>query len=153
MSSSGSSLHTFYLTNALDIREILEFKSSVLETGVDNPQRYYLSSVCNQVLGTNSIVLRVPSMHSRNNTYHEFIDTIEQWDNESATLISMTIKDQYLTCNFQEEGYYFNQTSDDTTMDGFGWTMWFKLFPSVYNIRIERSVEVLCVRYEESFLA
>ena len=65
----------------------------------------------------------------------------------------MTIKDQYLTCNFQEEGYYFNQTSDDTTMDGFGWTMWFKLFPSVYNIRIERSVEVLCVRYEESFLA
>ena len=70
MSSSASSLHTFF-TNALDIREILEFKSSVLETGIDNPQRYYLSSVCNQVLGTNSIVLRVPSMHSGYYTYLE----------------------------------------------------------------------------------
>ena len=55
--------------------------------------------------------------------------------------------------NVQEEGYYFDRTSDDTTMDGFGWTPWFKLFPSVHNQCIERSVEVLCVRYEESFLA
>ena len=65
----------------------------------------------------------------------------------------MMIEDEYVKFNVQEEGYYFDRTSDDTTMDGFGWTMWFKLFPSVYNIRIERSVEVLCVRYEESFLA
>ena len=71
-----------YLTNALDIREILEFKSSVLETGVDNPQRYYLSSVCNQVLGTNSIVLRVPSMHSGYYTYleHRYSWTVRQWE-------------------------------------------------------------------------
>ena len=81
MSSSASSLHTFF-TNALDIREILEFKSSVLETGIDNPQRYYLSSVCNQVLGTNSIVLRVPSMHSGYYTYleHRYSWTVRQWE-------------------------------------------------------------------------
>lgn len=66
----------------------------------------------------------------------------------------MMIEDEYVTFNVQEEGYYFDRTSDDTTkMDDFGWTPWFKLFPSVHNLCIERSVEVLCVRYEESILA
>ena len=69
------------------------------------------------------------------------IDTIEQWDNESAPLVTMMIEDEYVKFNVQEEGYYFDWTSDDTTMDGFGWTTWFKLSPSVHNLCIERSVD------------
>ena len=53
----------------------------------------------------------------------------------------MMIEDNYVTFNVQEEGFYFNQTSDDTTMDGFGWTMWFIMSPSVHNLCIERSVD------------
>ena len=63
--------YTIVFRKAPEIQSILGFESRVLEKGVYNPRRYFLSSVCNQVLGTNSIVLRVPSMHSGYYTYLE----------------------------------------------------------------------------------
>ena len=39
------------------------------------------------------------------------------------------------------ESWYFDRSSVDTTIDGFGWTPWFKLSPSVQNLCIERPVE------------
>ena len=40
-------------TNAPEIQWILGFESSVLEKGLDNPRRYFLSASCNQVVATN----------------------------------------------------------------------------------------------------
>ena len=39
------------------------------------------------------------------------------------------------------ESWYFDRSSVDTPIDGFEWTPWFKLSPSVQNLRIERPVE------------
>ena len=39
------------------------------------------------------------------------------------------------------ESWYFDRSSVDTTIDGFEWTPWFKLSPSVQNLCIERPVE------------
>ena len=139
MSSSGSSLHTFYLTNALDIREILEFKSSVLETGVDNPQRYYLSSVCNQVLGTNSIVLRVPSMHSGYYTYleHRYNWTVRQWecypyiDDDQGSVFDMQFPRRRVL--FQSNQWWH----DD------GW-FWLDYVVQIVSIRIQYKNRAFC---------
>ena len=39
------------------------------------------------------------------------------------------------------ESWYFDRASVNTTIDGFEWTPWFKLSPSVKNLCIERPVE------------
>ena len=39
------------------------------------------------------------------------------------------------------ESLYFDRSSGDTTIDGFEWTPWFRLSPSVQNLCIERPVE------------
>ena len=39
------------------------------------------------------------------------------------------------------ESWYFDRSSGDTTIDGFEWTPWFKLSPSVRNLCIERPVK------------
>ena len=54
-------------------------------------------------------------------------------------LVSMTVKDRYV--QFNVDGWYFDRESEDTTIDGFGWTPWFKLSPSTHNLCIERSVD------------
>ena len=54
--------------------------------------------------------------------------------------VSMTIEDKYVTFNVQKEGWYFERDSEDMTMNGFGWTPWFKLSPSTLNMCIIRSL-------------
>ena len=39
------------------------------------------------------------------------------------------------------ESWYFDRSSVDTTIDGYQWTPWFKLSPSVQNLCIERPIE------------
>ena len=59
------------------------------------------------------------------------------------TLVSITIQDEYMILNVQEEDWYFDRESDNTNIDGFGWTPWFKLSPSTQNLCIERSISQL----------
>ena len=65
----------------------------------------------------------------------------------------MMIEDEYVKYNAKRRVVLCRESDNTTKMDDFGWTPWFKLFPSVHNLCIERSVEVLCVRYEWSILA
>ena len=47
----------------------------------------------------------------------------------------------YASMTNPSESWYFDRSSVDTTIDGFEWTPWFKLSPSVQNLCIERPVE------------
>ena len=63
-------------TNAPEIQSILGFESSVLEKGVDNPRRYFLSTNCNQVVVTNGTVNHMLSILTGYYTYLEFIEAV-----------------------------------------------------------------------------
>ena len=54
------------------------------------------------------------------------------------SIVSMTIEDKCVKFNVQGEGWYFERDSDNTTVDGFGWTPWLKLSPSTLNSCIIR---------------
>ena len=56
------------------------------------------------------------------------------------SIVSMTIEDKCVTFNVQGEGWYFERDSDNTTIDGFGWTPWFKLSLSTLNMYVIRSL-------------
>ena len=56
------------------------------------------------------------------------------------SIVSMTIEDKCVKFNVQGEGWYFERDSDNTTIDGFGWTPWFKLSLSTLNMCIIRSL-------------
>ena len=47
----------------------------------------------------------------------------------------------YASMTNPSESWYFDRSSVDTTIDGFEWTPWFKLSPSVQNLCTERPVE------------
>ena len=47
----------------------------------------------------------------------------------------------YASMTNPSESWYFDRSSVDTTIDGFEWTPWFKLSPSVQNLCIEWPVE------------
>ena len=86
-----------------------------------------MSSSCNQVVvsnGTESRVLKLPIGYY---TFTEFI--------------SMTIEDDYVRFNDQSNSWYFDRYNVDTTINGYQWTPWFKLSPSVRNLCIEKPVE------------
>ena len=54
----------------------------------------------------------------------------------------MTFQEDHACFNITfDELWYFDRISDDKTIDGFGWTPWFKLSPFVHNLCIERPVE------------
>ena len=56
----------------------------------------------------------------------------------------MTINDDHISFNItSNESWYFDRTSVDATINGFGWTPWFKSSPSVHNLCIERLMESL----------
>ena len=56
--------------------------------------------------------------------------------------VSMTIEDDHVRFIVtSDKSWHIDRTSVDTTIDGFGWTPWFKLSPSVHNLCIERPVE------------
>ena len=135
----------FYMidfTNVLEIQSILGFESDILMKEVDNPRRYYLSSSCNQVVvtdGKDSHVLTMPTGYF---TFSKFIEAVGVAMVKVLPLISMTIEDDHVRFNDQSnESWYFDRTSVDTTIDGFGWTPWFKLSPSTRNLCIEHPVE------------
>ena len=66
----------------------------------------------------------------------------DQLDGKIASLcVLMTIEEEYVKFNVQGEKCYFDLTNVDTTMDGFGWTPWFKLPPSLQNLCMEHSMD------------
>ena len=64
----------------------------------------------------------VLSMFSEYYTFLEFIEAIGSEMVKVLSIISMMIEDKYVTFNVQREGWYFDRESEDTTIDGFGWT-------------------------------
>ena len=133
--------YTIDFTKAPEIKSILGFESDRLVKGLDNPKRYYMSSSCNQVVvtnGTDSHMLTLPTGYY---TFSEFIEAVGAEMVKVLPLTSMTIEDDHVRFNDQSESWYFDRSSIDTTIDGFEWTPWFKLSPSVQNLRIERPVE------------
>ena len=63
----------------------------------------------------------------------------------------MTINDDHVSFNItSNESWYFDRTSVDATINGFGWTPWFKSSPSVHNLCIERPMESLFDQSDQS---
>ena len=125
-------MNNFYIidfTNAPEIQSILGFESSILEKGIDNPKRYFMSTNCNQIVVTNGTERYILSISTGYYTYLEFIEAVGVELSKVITTVSMTIEDKY------------DRNTTDTTIDGFGWTLWFKLSPSTQNLCIERPVD------------
>ena len=84
--------YTIDLRNAPEIQSILGFQSSVLEKGLDNPRRYFLSRTCNQVVvtnGTTRYVLSIPTDYYTNIEFIEAVDSDEL--DEGATCNNLSI--------------------------------------------------------------
>ena len=57
--------------------------------------------------------------------YYTLLEFIEAVNNEMLnvlSIVSMKILKEYVKYNIQREGWYFDRESDNTTIDGFGWT-------------------------------
>ena len=65
-----NNFYTIDFTNAPEVQNILGFDSTVLEKGLDNPKRYYLSTTWNQSVVTNEITSVVISIDSVHKTYN-----------------------------------------------------------------------------------
>ena len=74
-------------------------------------------------------------------TYLEFIEAVGVKFGKVITTVSMTIEDKYVKFNVEGNEWYFDRDTTDTTIDGFGWTPWFKLSTSTQNLCIERPVD------------
>ena len=135
-----TNFYAIYLSCAPEIQSILRCESSVLEKEVDNPRRYCLSSVCNQVVVTNGTVRHVLSMSTGYCSYLEFIEAVGVETVKVLPLVSMTIEEENVKFNVQEHGWYFDNDSDNTTIDNIDWTPWSKLFLSTLNMCIIRSL-------------
>ena len=66
-----------------------------------------------------SYVLSTPTGYY---TFLEFIESIGSEMVKVLSIISIMIENEYVTFNVQREGWYFDRESEDTTIDGFGWT-------------------------------
>ena len=84
--------------------------------------------------GTERYILSIPTGYY---TYLEFIEAVGVELSKVITTISMTIEDKYVKFNVEGSEWYFDRDTTDTTIDGFGWTPWFKLSPSTQNLCIE----------------
>ena len=51
--------------------------------------------------------------------YPEFIDAVSSEMVKVLPLVLMTIEEEYVKLDVQEDGWYFDRESDDTTMNGF----------------------------------
>ena len=80
-------------------------------------------------------------MPSKYYTFSEFIEAVGVEMVKVLPLTSMTIEDDHVRFNDQSNSWYFDRSSVDTTIDGFGWTPWFKLTQSARNLCIERPME------------
>ena len=114
--------YTIDFTNAPEIQSILGFESSVLVEGLDNPRLFFLSTSCNQIVVTNGTTSYVLSMFSEYYTFLEFIEVVNNKMFIVLSIVLMKIEKEYVTFNIQREGWYYDRESEDTTIDGFGWT-------------------------------
>ena len=135
--------YTIDFTRAPEIQSILKFNSSIPVKGLDNPRQYFLSTSCNQVVlvanGETSLFLSMPTGYY---TFSKFIEAVDSEMVKVLPRVSMTIEDDHVRFNVtSDKSWHIDRTSVDTTIDGFGWTPWFKLSPSVHNLCIERPVE------------
>ena len=99
-----TNFYAIYLSCAPEIQSILRCESSVLEKEVDNPRRYCLSSVCNQVVVTNGTVRHVLSMPTGYCSYLEFIEAVGVETVKVLPLVSMTIEEEYANSMFKKKG-------------------------------------------------
>ena len=136
-----NNFYTIGFTNATEIQSILGFESSILEKGIDNPKRYLMNTNCNQIVVTNGTERHILSISTGYYTYLEFIEAVGTELSKVITTISMTIEDKYVKFNVEGNEWYFDRDTTDTTIDGFGWTPWFKLSPSTQNLCIELPVD------------
>ena len=99
-----TNFYTIDLSCAPEIQSILRCESSVLEKEVDNPRRYCLSSVCNQVVVTNGTVRHVLSMPTGYYSYLEFIEAVGVETVKVLPFVSMTIEEEYVNSMFKKKG-------------------------------------------------
>ena len=95
----------------------------------------------NQIVVSNGTERHVLSIPTGYYTYLEFIEAVGTELNKVITTISITIEDKYVKFNVEGNGWYFDRDTTDTTIDGFGWTPWFKLSPSTQNLCIKQPVD------------
>ena len=89
---------------------------------LDNSRLFFLSTSCNQIVVTNGTMSYVLSTPTGYYTFLEFIESIGSEMVKVLSIISIMIENEYVTFNVQREGWYFDRESEDTTIDGFGWT-------------------------------
>ena len=114
--------YTIDFTIVPEIQSILGFESSVLVKGLDNPRLFFLSTSCNQIVVTNDTMSYVLSMFTEYYTFLGFIEAVGSEMVKVLSIVSIMIENEYVTFNVQREGWYFDRESEDTTIDGFGWT-------------------------------
>ena len=73
---SVNHFYTIDFTNAPEIQSIVGFQSSVLQKGLDNLRRYFLSRTCNQIVVTNGTTRYLLSIPTGYYTYLEFIEAV-----------------------------------------------------------------------------
>ena len=78
------------------------------------------------------------SIDSGYSTCLEFNESVNSDLIKVFTLVSMTIN---VAFNTQSDSWYFDQSSDNTTINKHGWILWFKLYLSIQNMYIEWSDE------------
>ena len=78
------------------------------------------------------------SIDSGYSTCLEFNESVNSDLIKVFTLVSMTIN---VAFNTQSDSWYFDQSSDNTTINKHGWILWFKLYSSIQNMYIEWSDE------------
>ena len=59
-------------------------------------------------------------MPTGNYTLLEFIEAVNNEMLNVLSIVSMKIEKEYVKFNVQREGWYFDNDSDNTTIDGFG---------------------------------
>ena len=116
-------VNPFYMidfTRAPEIQSILGYESDTLVKGVDNPKRYYMSSSCNHVVVTDSRESHMLTLPVGYYMFSEFIEAVGAEMVKVLPLVSMTIEDDHVRFNVLADGWYFDRSSVDTTIDGFG---------------------------------
>ena len=108
------------ITRAPEIQSILGFEWSVLVNGLDNPRYYFLYTMFNHVAVTNSTTSHVLSMSTGYYTIIEFIEAVNSEMVMMLSIVSMMIEEENVKLNDWEHGWYFDNDSDNTTINGFG---------------------------------
>ena len=103
------SAYSIDFTNAPEVQNILGFESSVLEKGLDNPKRCYLSTTCNQIVVTNGSASHVLSIPTGYYTFTEFIESVSVELNKHVSTPSITLVDEYAQFNTIDEEWYFDR--------------------------------------------